>query len=228
MNIRIKLTLLVLFMAFTLATASAQDLSIIREAKNQVTVGEPLDIRISLFNQGTSQKSVIIEERIPENFELLNPPEPTKTKYYNGITVSFLEWELSIPAGRSESVTYTITSQRPGDITIPPTKITDKSTSTILQGEIFQLTVNCEVNAICESGENYLNCPQDCPTGSKDGICDSMADEICDPDCTKDPDCTILNKINLKRTIFIILAAVIILITIRITKRKIKESRYLK
>lgn len=48
---------------------------------------------------------------------------------------------------------------------------------------------------ICSIGENYLNCPQDCSSGSRDGYCDGLKDEKCDPDCTlqgtpeKDPDC---------------------------------------
>ncbi|PIU29620.1 hypothetical protein COT07_04995 [Candidatus Woesearchaeota archaeon CG07_land_8_20_14_0_80_44_23] len=36
-----------------------------------------------------------------------------------------------------------------------------------------------------------MSCPQDCPSGGKDGYCDGVKDGICDPDCQKnqDPDC---------------------------------------
>jgi len=46
-------------------------------------------------------------------------------------------------------------------------------------------------NGICDSTETYLSCPQDCPSGGKDGYCDGVKDGICDPDCQKnqDPDC---------------------------------------
>jgi hypothetical protein len=49
----------------------------------------------------------------------------------------------------------------------------------------------CNNDGVCYSGENYLNCPGDCPTGSKDGICDKIKDGICDLDCKwlEDPDC---------------------------------------
>ncbi|MEA3254715.1 MAG: hypothetical protein U9Q22_02650 [Candidatus Altiarchaeota archaeon] len=37
-------------------------------------------------------------------------------------------------------------------------------------------------------GENYKNCPQDCPSGSSDGYCDMIEDGICDPDCSREED----------------------------------------
>ncbi len=45
---------------------------------------------------------------------------------------------------------------------------------------------------MCNLGEDYKTCPQDCPSGSFDGYCDMVNDGICDPDCTPDadPDCT--------------------------------------
>ena len=35
----------------------------------------------------------------------------------------------------------------------------------------------------CENIENFLTCPNDCPSGSKDNYCDLQRDGICDPDC---------------------------------------------
>tara|TARA_Y100000310_G_scaffold344863_1_gene460091 strand:- start:617 stop:1714 length:1098 start_codon:yes stop_codon:yes gene_type:complete len=51
----------------------------------------------------------------------------------------------------------------------------------------------CNSNGMCNNGENSQNCPQDCLTGKKDGLCDGYKDKICDPDCsgTDDPDCLI-------------------------------------
>lgn len=49
----------------------------------------------------------------------------------------------------------------------------------------------------CTLGENYANCPQDCPSGSSDFYCDGVRDYKCDPDCVtqntseKDPDCIV-------------------------------------
>jgi len=49
----------------------------------------------------------------------------------------------------------------------------------------------CYTNAHTKAGEDYLNCPQDCPSGSPDGYCDKVKDARCDPDCKwlEDPDC---------------------------------------
>jgi len=43
----------------------------------------------------------------------------------------------------------------------------------------------------CVLGENYKNCPTDCPSGSSDNYCDKVKDGICDPDClpSEDSDC---------------------------------------
>jgi hypothetical protein len=46
-------------------------------------------------------------------------------------------------------------------------------------------------NNVCNSNENHGNCPQDCPSGRRDGYCDGKKDGRCDPDCKEgeDPDC---------------------------------------
>lgn len=43
-------------------------------------------------------------------------------------------------------------------------------------------------DGVCVLGENYNNCPQDCPSGSSDFYCDGILDGICDPDCTLEED----------------------------------------
>ena len=55
---------------------------------------------------------------------------------------------------------------------------------------------SCNANRKCDSGENYNNCPGDCPSGGLDGLCDRVWDGICDPDCFRgdDPDCQCNNN----------------------------------
>ncbi|MBW3015260.1 hypothetical protein KY330_02460 [Candidatus Woesearchaeota archaeon] len=49
----------------------------------------------------------------------------------------------------------------------------------------------CNSNLICDGSENYLTCPSECKSGSKDSYCDGVSDDRCDPDCdaVTDPDC---------------------------------------
>ena len=51
---------------------------------------------------------------------------------------------------------------------------------------------SCEpcFEGFCENIENFLTCPNDCPSGSRDNYCDLQRDGICDPDCPNyDFDC---------------------------------------
>ncbi len=62
-----------------------------------------------------------------------------------------------------------------------------KASSSVL----IQFRKVCNVDGMCYTGENYINCPKDCPSGSSDGYCDRIQDGRCDPDCKarEDPDC---------------------------------------
>lgn len=52
----------------------------------------------------------------------------------------------------------------------------------------------CNLDSACDSDENRILCPEDCPDSPKDGMCQNIEDSICgqDPDCkVPDPDCLI-------------------------------------
>ena len=61
--------------------------------------------------------------------------------------------------------------------------------------------------------ENYTNCPQDCPSGGKDGYCDKAKDGRCDPDCAagEDADCAGPSNIGLIITALFVLALILII-----------------
>jgi hypothetical protein len=58
-------------------------------------------------------------------------------------------------------------------------------------------------NYLCDGGENYQSCPQDCRSGGSDGFCDKEKDGICDSDCTRadDEDCICNNDKNCEKGI---------------------------
>lgn len=77
-------------------------------------------------------------------------------------------------------------------------KIMDSSQRTLEEKSLgFSVQLNsCIGDGTCHTGENYGNCPTDCPSGGKDGYCDAVLDGICDPDCKNggDIDCVSLPK----------------------------------
>jgi hypothetical protein len=65
-------------------------------------------------------------------------------------------------------------------------------------------TVKAECgNELCDAGENYQTCPQDCKSGGADGFCDKVKDALCDPDCARaeDEDCICNNDKNCEKGI---------------------------
>jgi hypothetical protein len=56
--------------------------------------------------------------------------------------------------------------------------------NTILEKDV----VLCKIDGVCSGYENFISCPQDCPSGSRDNYCDKQFDKKCDPDCAKDVD----------------------------------------
>jgi len=76
----------------------------------------------------------------------------------------------------------------------------------------------CNRDGTCEvKMENYLNCPQDCPSGSLDNYCDGLKDDICDPDCKEgeDPDCGIRYPDYMLLLIMLIIIVIVYLRFIR-------------
>ena len=108
------------------------------------------------------------------------------------ISIPYMVWEVQ----PGEKISYRLMFTRPGVYMIPRFFGQDEKGNRYQSSDVI-IEVPCNKNRRCEPalGEDYSNCPSDCPTGSKDGTCDEVTDGRCDPDCTGekpdlvDPDC---------------------------------------
>ncbi|MEM2918206.1 MAG: hypothetical protein QXY62_01735 [Candidatus Altiarchaeota archaeon] len=82
----------------------------------------------------------------------------------------------------------------------------------------------CNHDGICEiKFENFLNCPNDCPSGLKDNYCDRVYDDICDPDCQKKEDIDCKDNLLSMAIIFILFLVIVAIVAVLIY-RKFKHS----
>lgn len=187
--------LLPALLVIALPAASAQEpttsqgFTVERSHPDVVKFGDPITISITVSNNTSKAVSVRVKEMTYNDFEFITP-QPV-TEHWEGLDVLFLEWEVLVPAGGEETVTYEVIPKRHGDYTFSPAKVL--GTGSPVSGAASMLTVVCKPDNVCSVAdlENYKTCPEDCATGAEDNRCDFTEDGRCDPDCDPeyDPDC---------------------------------------
>ncbi|MFH1209591.1 MAG: hypothetical protein V1663_02270 [archaeon] len=186
-----KKIFLIFLLFFIFNIVSAQDIIITKETATEANLNDILEIKINILNNYQSTRTLEISEKLPDNILLIYPESITETKYYNGIRVNFLKWNINIEPGQVSTVSYKIKPLQLGTYTLSQTTARDIFTTDTFTSNSLSFKINCVPNNLCDSNENYLTCPIDCRSGSKDGICDSIPDSVCDSDCLKsnDSDC---------------------------------------
>lgn len=186
-----KLIIIGIIAALLVLPAAAAQVSLERSLPDEVFEGSPLVVRINISNSGTVSEDIAVEERVFMPAEYVEPKAP-KVKMWGGLSVEYLEWNLSVGPGSSETLSYILRPTSPGLFGFPPTIVRGKGIS---YGESGQVLVRCVPDGKCDPGENVMNC-EDCTTGIADGNCDYKEDDRCDPDCEEgyDPDCETASK----------------------------------
>ncbi len=94
--------------------------------------------------------------------------------------------------GREKEFYYDNLSNDANDSNTITLKVSDAAGFVVSDKITLTIKPICNHDKVCYTGENYYNCPEDCPSGSPDGVCDKVKDGRCDPDCKQgeDPDCT--------------------------------------
>lgn len=191
------LTFLFFIIFFSSKVVIAIEIVVEREAPQTVKWGEIFQVNITVRNLCSEEKKIVIEETVG-NFEPIEPTPIIIQPNESGpifVPPPFFRWNFSLEAYSNKTVFYKGRPSAPGDIMLSPTKVYWGGKS--LYTEPLTIKVLCNQNKICEldKNENYLTCPQDCPSGSADNYCDMLKDGICDPDCeiSADVDC-VCNK----------------------------------
>ncbi len=219
--------LLLIILVVLATTVSAQEITVERTAQETLRLGEELTISIKVTNLGSSQKDFKITEILPQTIQLINPPTPTETKFFNAVEASFLIWERSIQPSSTETITYIIKPLSLGENSLTPTKVEEIATGLRIDAAQLNFKVLCTPNNSCEKGETYLSCPQDCSSGADDGICHLVLDGECDPDCETDPDCKDKGfTITLTHIIITLIIITLIGIFLLLRKKKPKEEPF--
>ncbi len=183
-----------LFLLFINA-AYADRINITKTAPNQINFGDILEVNITIVNLENKQLAIIVEEQI-SGADPIDPPEFIIQNMSDGGLIAwrppYYEWKINLTPKETYNIIYKIKPLSFGDYHIGPTMVSVPSGETFYSNSVDVL-VKPESNKICEpeKGENYFNNPEDCLSGSADGVCDLIKDGICDPDCTpeSDPDC---------------------------------------
>jgi hypothetical protein len=221
---KIKIIMLVLIL---LLVQTATALNVSRIAPQEIQAGEILEVQIVINNDEDIDKTLRIEEQVSAAEPV--DPENVTTFRWEGARASFYIWEINISRNTKEIIRYKIRPFPIGTYTLSPTNVIDEQNN-LVRALPTTIEVRCIPNYECEFGENIINCPEDCKTGSQDNICDFAADGVCDPDCEieADPDCEpeIEEPSNVFRDIIMILLFIVILFSIvLILKKKKSKSR---
>ena len=175
----------IIFLFFVIILSSyvyAQEIKVNRETQTMANVNDIVSVKINILNTDDDERTFSIEEKLPDEITMITPAQPHETRLFNGIEASFLKWDVTINSGGVSSLEYKIKLDKPGDYSLSPTKISDTKTGLVVYGNPSNIVVSCLANGVCDEGETYLNCNEDCREDADDGVC-NPAPGLCDPDC---------------------------------------------
>ena len=164
------------------------NITIERIHDESVAVGEEIEITLKLTNLGDEDVELAVREVHRPDVDYLDPIEK-KILNYQALKIPYYSWIISLLANTNQEIKYRIKVESPGVITFPPASANDQYGNQFESNPTVMIIVYIP-NGVCDPGENFICCPEDCASGLEDGICDAAADGINDPDCSYgiDPD----------------------------------------
>ncbi len=196
-NLSEKLVAFVMFsLAFTIISAPASgQVTLEKElSSTDIQQGDSVTVTLMIENQ----------EESPVSGELWDtcPAFAMPGGDFDAEQLNLVMWNMTIGPSESREISYTL------DFGFIPDSLFNKDF--IIKTAIFEQengsqhssnpvtafisgpVLDCDYDGVCDPGESFNNCPQDCFSGGDDGYCDGQDDLLCDPDCspTEDPDCS--------------------------------------
>ena len=153
-------------------------------SREEIILGDAVEIAIVVRNnEDVPVQAVVQETFVPGvNYLGLHPEEAR----YEGYHYLFHQWTLQLPPNEAETMLFQVLPTSVGVHTLEPTRVSAGGSS--YRASTPPVKVVCNPNGVCDRGEDYRTCPQDCATGTADDYCDLTADGRIDPDCTYDVD----------------------------------------
>ena len=157
--------------------------------KSEAHTGDTAAIVLRVTNEDNEPLNItVIEKHRPG---LVYPDErEIKMLHYESQTIPYYEWNFIIPAKSERLLKYNVKAESVGMTLFSPAYASDLYGNSF-KSESTTIKFTCNPDGKCDPRENFIYCPDDCGTGSRDSICDGAPDGICDPDCESDadPDC---------------------------------------
>jgi len=187
-----KIIFLLFVVLFISTSVDAVNLEVTKDSENKINFGENLEVNIYIENLENSEINLTVKEFIGN----ADPIDPTsfisssdESEYEFSYGPPYYLWEIKINSSSTYTIKYIIKPTIFGTFSLSPTQV-ETSSGEIFFSNSLNIEVVPEKNGICEPeiGENYITNPDDCPSGSDDGMCDLIQDGICDPDCVGDAD----------------------------------------
>ncbi len=144
---------------------------------DQEPVIEPQDWQKWIYiNFKEDEQGRITIEDVMTSIELPTIPQPPGDYYLEFI----MENGTVIKKGNFDITKGKIVLEYSEDI---EDLVVKKDNEELLRFDLKQ--VLCNHDGVCDDSENFFSCPDDCISGSDDGVCDGIKDGIIDPDCRR-------------------------------------------
>ncbi len=208
--------IILIFLAILSQSVFALNITVLKTVPEKINLGEILQVNITVFNLEDSYVNVTVKEYISISAEPVDPANftyETSSELEFAVSPPYYSWNATLAPNSKHEIIYKIKPLSFGNLFLSPTEVTTSS-GEVFRSEPVGVSVERPKNGICEpdEGENYYTNPEDCPSGSEDGVCDLIEDGRCDPDCAPeaDSDCVQPRAPWLYAALIILVVAIIV------------------